>query len=65
MEEYLQEMKQMFDCPEITYSLEEKHTSLLPISEGIKLMRDIAIIKTGVYTMSTKIPELVETSMNL
>lgn len=65
MEEYLQEVKRTFDCPEIAYLLEENYTSSLPISGGIELMRDIAHIKTGVYAMSVKIPGLVETSMNL
>lgn len=58
-------MKSRFDCPNITYSLEENTDTISPILDGKKLLRDIVLIKTGVYAMSEKIPDLVETSINL
>lgn len=58
-------MRTQFDCPNIAYSLTENNDNLSPILDGKQLLQDITLIKTGVYAMSKKIPELVETSINL
>lgn len=65
IELFLEDMKKRFDCPGISYALLQNNDQISPILDGKKLAQDIHIIKTGVYAMSQKIPDLVETSMNL
>ncbi|EKD66497.1 MAG: hypothetical protein ACD_49C00038G0031 [uncultured bacterium (gcode 4)] len=63
--DYLALIKTKFDCPDITFSLEKLNSSGIIIKDWINLFKKIWEIKLGVYKMSEKIPNLVETSLNL
>lgn len=61
----IEEAKNRFDCPEITYTIEE-HTHLEKVVHtGDQLWEKLSQIPDGVYTMSQYIEWLVETSQNL
>lgn len=63
--DYLVLIKTKFDCPDISFSLEKLNSNGIIIKDWINLFKKISEIKLGVYKMSEKIPDLVETSINL
>ncbi|MBP8017025.1 M20/M25/M40 family metallo-hydrolase, partial [Candidatus Gracilibacteria bacterium] len=62
---YIEEVKKIYDCPNISFKIEENNSNLQAISNGKQILSDISKIKVGVYKMSEKIPDLTETSMSL
>lgn len=66
-EKYLGIMREQFDCPDVRYSCEalEQMSNLRPIPRWREIFSDVLQFHSGVYVMSEKIPDLVQTSMNL
>lgn len=62
--EYLEETKNIFDCPEISFKLTENNENNDIIENWIETLKELAQIKDWVYSMSEKIDNLVQTSMN-
>jgi len=65
LQNYLSEIKTKFNCPNINFSLEKINSRWIIIKDWINLFKKIWEISLGVYKMSEKIPNLVETSINL
>ena len=62
---YLNEIKLIYDCPDITYDI-SKNEGLVPIVDDFDfILSRILNMKTWVYSMSKKIPWLVQSSVNL
>ncbi len=62
---YIEEVKKIYDCPNISFKIEENNSNLQAISNWKQILSDISKIKVWVYKMSEKIPDLTETSMSL
>jgi hypothetical protein len=53
------------DCPSLKTEIAESGSNLEVIDDTLELVEVFLNIKSGVYSMSSKIPSLVQTSMNL
>ncbi|MDD2487351.1 MAG: beta-Ala-His dipeptidase [Candidatus Gracilibacteria bacterium] len=62
---YLDTVKSNLDCPDIGFTLEKQESKLEIIKDMESILNPINSTKIGVYNFSEKIPELVQTSMNL
>lgn len=65
LELYREEVKRLHDCPGLSFEITECSDDLVPIANGNEVAKDILQVKSGIYAISTAIPDLVETSMNL
>ncbi|MDD5770396.1 MAG: beta-Ala-His dipeptidase [Candidatus Gracilibacteria bacterium] len=65
LEKYIENTKNIYDCPEIGFSINENNENILKIKDGLNILIDLLKIKDGVYKISEKIPDLVQTSINL
>ncbi len=57
--------KLTYDCPNIDFKISENNEDILAIKNLVNILKDLTQIKDWVYSMSEKIPSLVQTSMNL
>ncbi|EKE28442.1 MAG: aminoacyl-histidine dipeptidase [uncultured bacterium (gcode 4)] len=57
--------KQIFDCPDIEFSVVDFNDKMDVVYDWVEIVNLISEMETGVYSMSEKIPWLVQTSMNL
>lgn len=62
---YLDEISNKIDCDWIDYKLEIIHDELWEIQDWKSIIKNLNKIQDWVYFMSEKIPDLVQTSMNL
>ncbi|MEF2175982.1 MAG: beta-Ala-His dipeptidase [Candidatus Absconditabacteria bacterium] len=65
LNDYLEEISHKIDCDGIDYKLEIVKDQLGEIQDGKSIIETLNKIQDGVYFMSEKIPDLVQTSMNL
>jgi len=65
LNKYFELIKTRFNCPDITYSIEPTGKIMDIIDEKDFILEKIKDTKIWVYEMSSKIPNLVQTSMNL
>lgn len=65
LQNFLQTIKAEFDCPDISYLITQNNEEKLAIKNGVEIFKTLSKIQDGVYSMSEKIPGLVQTSMNL
>jgi dipeptidase D len=62
---YLKDVMKIHDCPSLKTEIAESGSNLEVIDDTLELVEVFLNIKSGVYSMSSKIPSLVQTSMNL
>lgn len=62
---YIWKMKQIFDCDEVYVEIETEKINKKVIQNGIHIFKDLWTIPNGVYSMSEKILNFVETSLNV
>lgn len=65
LKRYLNKLKNIFDCPELSFNITENNEKLLCVNKWIEIIRILQEIKDWIYTMSQKIDWLVQTSINL
>lgn len=65
LQDFLQNIKTQFDCPEMSYKITQNHEEKSIIKEGIEIVKILSKVQDGIYSMSEKIDWLVQTSMNL
>lgn len=65
LQKFRQSIKTEFDCPDISYLITQNSEESLAIKNGVEILKTLSKIQDGVYSMSEKIPGLVQTSMNL
>lgn len=65
LKRYLENIKTLFDCPSIDFTIQKSENEKNAIRNAQKIIQSLLQIKDGIYTMSKKIPWLVQTSLNL
>ncbi|NUJ98010.1 aminoacyl-histidine dipeptidase [Candidatus Gracilibacteria bacterium] len=65
LKRYLENIKTLFDCPSIDFTIQKSENEKNAIRNAQKIIQSLLQIKDGIYTMSKKIPGLVQTSLNL